>query len=142
MPVIKNICYSWRDTMTCKFGPNCKYVHISHMQGGSSSYSGNALMETDDLELLSSLVKSRQVSLVPSGDHDDVYILSYAREHRGYVVSNDLFNDHINSLSSDEQKDNIRLFLQHHRCGFTFVDDEIILNPHSGLTEFLDYSSL
>ena len=92
----------------------------------------NACMETDDFEVLQRLVHTGAVTMVPAGDHDDVYVLSYARAHHGYVVSNDLFQDHISQLEVEAIRNSMVLWLRSHRCGYTFVNGEFLLNPGEG----------
>lgn len=97
-------------------------------------------METDDLDILNNLLRDRKLSMVPAGDHDDEYILSYAKEHRGFVVSNDLFHDHIRNLgatSSSEHVENMRQWIVDKRSGFLFIGDELVLNPSSSLSQHI-----
>jgi hypothetical protein len=69
------------------------------------------------------------VTVVPAGDHDDVYILHYARSNSGFVVSNDFYADHIRKLDNDSIRLSMSLWLAENRCGYTFVRGEFMLNP-------------
>lgn len=95
---------------------------------------GNALMQTDDVSLLNSLVDSLQVTVVPAGDSDDAYILNYARNNNGFIVSNDLFNDHVKNLENQNAEKGMRVWLNDNRSGYTFVENrEFMINPVSNL---------
>jgi hypothetical protein len=93
----------------------------------------NAVMITEDIERLSQLVGTQYLTIVPAGDYDDAYILNYARENCGFIVSNDLFQDHINKESNDSIRLSMRLWISENRCGYTFVGDNFLLNPCSNL---------
>ena len=58
------------------------------------------MMDTDDLDKLSDMMMKGLITLVPSGDNDDVYILTYARENHGYIVSNDFYADHVRDIQN------------------------------------------
>lgn len=90
---------------------------------------GNALMETDEWEVLDSLVHQRVVTIVPAGDADDLYILTFARQRSGYVISNDHYTDHLQSLTDAAVKQLTIEWLSRHRCSYAFVGDEFMLNP-------------
>lgn len=72
------------------FVPNY-WLHKKPMTGES----GNAAMETQDWDVLHTYLDSGQLILTPSHAHDDEYLIDYAMKHRGYVVTNDRFQDHI-----------------------------------------------
>ncbi|GMG14947.1 unnamed protein product [Phytophthora fragariaefolia] len=52
-------------------------------------------METDDWALLSELVQKDHVILTPSQAHDDFYVIDYAVKYDGFIVTNDMFRDHV-----------------------------------------------
>ena len=96
--------------------------------------SGNALMQTEAVELLSALAGSALLSVVPAGDSDDAYILNYARANNGFVVSNDHFSDHVKGIEVSSVRNSMIVWLQGHRCGYTFASGgEFIFNPCSSL---------
>jgi hypothetical protein len=95
---------------------------------------GNALMVTDDVELLTTMLQQNLITTVPTGDSDDAYILNYARDNNGFVLSNDLFNDHLNSLTVESVRNSMKVWLRDHRCGYTFTPQgEFLCNPCSEL---------
>jgi hypothetical protein len=55
--------------------------------------------------------------------------LRYARTHNGYVVSNDLFRDHVAKISDPRDKRETRQWLKDHCISYTFVGDEFLPNP-------------
>ena len=91
----------------------------------------NSVMQTDDWDILDNLRRARKIEIVPAGDNDDLYILTYARQQqeRGFVVSNDFFADHIQRLANQTVQRNTRDWVRGHRCSFTFVRDAFVLNP-------------
>ncbi len=93
----------------------------------------NAVMETDGIDYLTNQVIDKVISLVPAGDSDDAYILKYARENNGFVVSNDHFRDHIASLETESIRLSMKLWLHENRCGYTFSGEDFIINPSSAL---------
>lgn len=94
-------------------------------------------MDTDDWDQLHDLLRHNLLAIVPSGDSDDAYILEYARSHQGFVVSNDLFRDHIAGLEVTSMQLSMQLWLQENRCGYCFVGNEFYLNPQSSLSRIL-----
>lgn len=102
---------------------------------------GNSCMETDDWEILNKLVHTGKVTVVPAGDHDDVYILTYARFHDGFVVSNDFFIDHIKNITEETIRNSMKCWLKENRCGFTFHNNSssFIINPGNVLSTVLGY---
>ena len=123
-----------RDVEVVAFIPS-SYMKKKPRGGGQ----GNACMETDTLDTLQRLVRTGAVAAVPAGDHDDVYILSYARHRMGYVVSNDHFADHLQRLQVDSLRTSMALWLRTHRCGYTFVDGEFVPNPGCALAVLLGH---
>lgn len=96
--------------------------------------SGSAMMMTDEVEALHRLAACSLLSIVPSGDNDDAYILNYARDNNGYVISNDLFHDHLRSIEVDSVRTSMRVWLADHRCGYSFTSrQQFIFNPCSSL---------
>lgn len=83
------------------------------------------------LEELHRLYRLGLVVPVPAGDHDDAYILHYARSHHGFVVSNDQYRDYIASMTVQSIQWSMQLWLRDNRCGYAFVGDELVLNPSS-----------
>lgn len=121
---------------------------------------GNALMETEDLEILNTLISSRkvgysktsciilicdalgfglQLTVVPSGNNDDIYILTFARQYEAFVVSNDFFMDHIRSLTDPQTKLYTAAWLKENRCAYTFVGDVFMLDPTCSLAVVLQH---
>lgn len=57
----------------------------------------------------------------PSQDYDDSYIIQYAKTHSGFIVSNDLFRDHIEKA---QDKKEVSKWIKEHTISFTFVGNE------------------
>lgn len=112
------------------------YVHVRP----NASY--RALTSLEDRLQLESLVKEHVISLVPAVDSDDAYILNFARENNGFVISNDLYRDHIASLPVASVQLSMHVWLQENRCGYTFAGQQFVLNPCSALTFALQKHSL
>jgi hypothetical protein len=52
----------------------------------------------DDVSLLQQLVSTGHLISTPPQDYDDSYSIAYARSHGGYLVSNDMYRDHVKSI--------------------------------------------
>lgn len=103
-----------------------------------SNIMGNALMETEDWDLLNDLIGKGYLALVPPGGHDDIYLLTYARLKNGFVVSNDFFTDHMNQIINPAVKACFELWLKERRSSYTFPkSDEFMLNPEWCNTVYL-----
>jgi len=110
------------------------YLRAKPSQADSSR--GNAMMLTEDIELLNELAGTALLTIVPSGDSDDAYILNYARDNNGFVISNDLFHDHLRGISNESIRRSMCVWLQDHRCGYAFsARKEFLFNPSSLLRE-------
>lgn len=115
------------------------FIPASYLRAKPShavSSTGNAMMITEDLEILNELAGTSVLSIVPSGDSDDAYILNYARDNNGFVISNDLFNDHLRHISNPSIRSSMFVWLQDHRCGYAFsARREFLFNPSSLLRD-------
>lgn len=98
----------------------------------------------DAKEILDKLIVEKVLSIVPSGEADDPYIITHARDHNGFVVSNDRFRDHIESMLNESVKKSLGIWLDDNRCGYTFVRDEFMVNPmselHKTTTRLLEFN--
>jgi hypothetical protein len=97
----------------------------------------NSVMETDEISYLQTLIRQKILALVPSGESDDAYIIQYARECSGFIITNDMFRDHMNSLSENSMKLSLQLWLAENRVGFTFAENHFLINPNSLLSSRL-----
>ena len=73
------------------------------------------------------LVKSGVVSLTPPQDYDDSYCIEYARKHKGVIVTNDMYRDHIEKHRSEDRT--VYHWIKTHCISYTFVRGEFIPNP-------------
>eukprot|EP01138_Halocafeteria_seosinensis_P002760 gb/GECG01002821.1/.p1 GENE.gb/GECG01002821.1/~~gb/GECG01002821.1/.p1 ORF type:complete len:377 (+),score=41.02 gb/GECG01002821.1/:1-1131(+) len=77
-----------------------------------------------DPEYVKELVqKEKIITLTPSQAHDDHFILSYAKEHAGYVVTNDMFRDHV---AKAKQPSQLKTWCMQRLIPYTFVDKEFL----------------
>ena len=81
----------------------------------------------DDVSFLEKL-KNNLVFATPSQDYDDSYCISYARNHDGWVVSNDRFRDQFDKAPFDDRPKLVD-FLTNQIISFAFVKDEFIPDP-------------
>lgn len=65
----------------------------------------------------------------PAQDYDDSYCIEYAKRHSAYILTNDRYRDHIETLSSNEEKRQVRQWLKTHLITFSFVFDDLLPNP-------------
>jgi hypothetical protein len=84
----------------------------------------------DDISLLNKLVRDGYIIATPPQDYDDSYCITYAKQHNGYVITNDLFRDHIKKLNGTE-KEITRKWIKSYCISYTFVGDEFLANPDS-----------
>lgn len=112
---------------------------LLYNNGSSQPQRTNALMQTDDIDILQGLIHKKIITLVPPGDSDDAYIINYARNYSGFIISNDYFNDHLNSLTNTSMRLSMKLFLTENRISYTFVGkDNFFINPNSLLSNRLE----
>ncbi|KAL3669530.1 hypothetical protein V7S43_004917 [Phytophthora oleae] len=85
----------------------------------------------DDVALLERLVHKGVLIPTPPQDYDDSYSIQYAGLHNGYVVTNDLFRDHIvNMVGPRERKVAMRAWLRAHQISYSWVKNEFLPNPN------------
>jgi hypothetical protein len=84
----------------------------------------------DNVALLGALVHQGVLIPTPPQDYDDSYSIQYAGLHNGFVVTNDLFRDHIvNMVGPRERKVAMRAWLRAHQISYSWVRDEFLPNP-------------
>ncbi|KAG2762096.1 hypothetical protein PC129_g924 [Phytophthora cactorum] len=91
----------------------------------------NAAMETDDWALLNELVQKDHVILTPSQAHDDFYVIDYAVKYNGFIVTNDMFRDHVSNKRTFHGKRLTSNWVRSHCIDFTFVGKEFMPNPRA-----------
>lgn len=109
------------------------FLPMNMVKKKPSNGKGNSLMETEEFDILNSFVEDGILTLVPSGDYDDHYILHYARENAAFIISNDFFMDHLAELTIKSIKNSMQIYLNNNRCGYTFVNNEFMINPNGNL---------
>jgi len=80
----------------------------------------------DDINYLKRLHKEGIIVTTPSQDYDDSYSIEYAKKHKGYIVTNDKFRDHVNKSADKLAESN---WIKLNRIGFAFKGDEFLPNP-------------
>ncbi|KAL4164696.1 hypothetical protein KRP22_003437 [Phytophthora ramorum] len=98
---------------------------------GSAGPRENGAMETDDWALLNELVQKDHVILTPSQAHDDFYVIDYAVKYDGFIVTNDMFRDHVSNKRSFHGKRLTSTWVRSHCIDFTFVGKEFMPNPRA-----------
>ncbi|OWZ13580.1 hypothetical protein PHMEG_00013064, partial [Phytophthora megakarya] len=98
---------------------------------GSYPIKENGAMETDDWILLNELVQKDHVILTPSQAHDDFYVIDYAVKYDGFIVTNDMFRDHVSNKRSFHGKILTSNWVRSHCIDFTFVGKEFMPNPRA-----------
>ena len=72
-----------------------------HAKPSSSSSDGcrnsSSAIGAQDSALLKEMVQSDAVILTPSHAHDDLYVIDYAVKYDGFIVTNDMFRDHVSN---------------------------------------------
>uniref|UniRef100_K3X641 RNase NYN domain-containing protein n=1 Tax=Globisporangium ultimum (strain ATCC 200006 / CBS 805.95 / DAOM BR144) TaxID=431595 RepID=K3X641_GLOUD len=95
-----------------------------------SSASGVLEAEADRV-LLSSLVEKDHVILTPSQAHDDFYVIDYAVKYDGFIVTNDMFRDHVANKRTFHGKKLSSTWVKTHCIDFTFVGKEFLPNSRA-----------
>ena len=75
----------------------------------------------DDIPLLQELVSQGVVVGTPPQDYDDSYCITYARHRSGYVVTNDMYRDHVKKIETVKERDSLRKWIREHCISYTFV---------------------
>ena len=58
----------------------------------------------DDVSLLQQLVSSGFLIATPPQDYDDSYSIAYAKTHGGYLISNDMYRDHVKAIQDPKAR--------------------------------------
>lgn len=98
---------------------------------GSAGPKENGTMETDDWALLNQLVHQDHVILTPSQAHDDFYVIDYAVKYNGFIVTNDMFRDHVSNKRIFHGKRLTSNWVRSHCIDLTFVGTEFMPNPRT-----------
>ena len=61
----------------------------------------------DDVEILQQLVLQGIIIGTPSQDYDDSYCINYAQKRGGYIISNDMYRDHIQRIEDKPQREKV-----------------------------------
>ncbi|KAI9914986.1 hypothetical protein PsorP6_008605 [Peronosclerospora sorghi] len=91
----------------------------------------NGAMETEDWTLLNEMVQKGFVILTPSQAHDDLYVIDYAVKYNGFIVTNDMFRDHISSKRTFHGRMLTTSWVRSHCIDFTFVGNDFMPNPRA-----------
>ena len=65
----------------------------------------------DDVQILQDLVNRGFIVGTPSQDYDDSYCINYAKRRGGYVVSNDMYRDHVKRFETRALREEVPNFL-------------------------------
>ncbi|OQR99211.1 hypothetical protein ACHHYP_07224 [Achlya hypogyna] len=90
---------------------------------------GNQLFRDDaGKAIIQALVNENKLVLTPPQAHDDFYVIDYATKHNGFVVTNDMFRDHIMNKRRFNGEVLTTAWVKSHCIDFTFVLDEFLPN--------------
>jgi len=84
----------------------------------------------NDVKLLRDLVSQGLLIGTPPQDYDDSYCIRYAQSHGGYVVTNDMYRDHVSAIKDRQTRETQRNWTKSHLISYTFVGDEFLPNPN------------
>ncbi|GLE01218.1 hypothetical protein PINS_up010048 [Pythium insidiosum] len=87
-----------------------------------------ATSEVDDPALLQRLVDQELVVLTPSHAHDDFYVIDYAVKNDGFIVTNDMFRDHVQNGRVFQGQRLSQSWVRQRCIDFTFVGLEFLPN--------------
>ena len=57
-----------------------------------------AVQLPDNIPILQELVTKGLIIPTPPQDYDDSYCIVYAKQHNGYIVTNDMYRDHVKKM--------------------------------------------
>jgi hypothetical protein len=88
----------------------------------------------DDLVKAQRLVDEKLVAKTPSGANDDLFVLKYAFEKQGLIVSNDHYRSEIHKRDGkrenwDVDRSELEHYIRKNRVSYSFVIDEFFPNP-------------
>ncbi|ETV71675.1 hypothetical protein H257_13113 [Aphanomyces astaci] len=89
----------------------------------------SAEMELDqkaEMAAVQELVLLEKVVLTPPQAHDDLFIIDYAIKHDGFVVTNDMFRDHVANKMQFHGKELTETWVKRHCITFAFVGTEFL----------------
>ncbi|KAK3233456.1 hypothetical protein CYMTET_56248 [Cymbomonas tetramitiformis] len=81
----------------------------------------------DNIALIQDLVERGLLVLTPPQDYDDSYCIAYARNHGGYIVTNDRYWDYIEKAG--QARGEALQWIRSHCISFAFAGDEFMPNP-------------
>mmetsp|Transcript_3015 Transcript_3015/g.4597 ORF Transcript_3015/g.4597 Transcript_3015/m.4597 type:complete len:1289 (-) Transcript_3015:431-4297(-) len=87
----------------------------------------------DDVHVLQQLVAQGFVVGTPSQDYDDSYCINYAKQRGGYIISNDMYRDHVKRIEQPALRNQVRDWIKSHVISYTFVGDEFLPNPDASI---------
>ncbi|KAJ0405971.1 hypothetical protein P43SY_005537 [Pythium insidiosum] len=90
-----------------------------------------AASEVDDPALLQRLVDQELVVLTPSHAHDDFYVIDYAVKNDGFIVTNDMFRDHVQNGRVFQGQRLSQTWVRQRCIDFTFVGLEFLPNSQA-----------
>ncbi|CEG47481.1 Uncharacterized conserved protein [Plasmopara halstedii] len=128
-------CYSVK---CLAFAPNF-WLNVKPTSNRSTPSESEAI-EDNDRALLCNLVQKDYVILTPSQAHDDFYVIDYAVKHNGFIVTNDLFRDHVANKRTFRGRRLTSKWVRLHCIDFTFVGREFMPNPRA-IERVLDFNS-
>ncbi|OQS07212.1 hypothetical protein THRCLA_00778 [Thraustotheca clavata] len=96
---------------------------------------GTHLFDEASKEKLQTLIDDEKLVLTPPQAHDDYYVIDYAMKHNGYVVTNDMFRDHVMNKRRFNGEVLTTAWVKAHCIDFTFVGTEFL--PNSQLMDVI-----
>ena len=102
------------------------YTRVKPRHG---SHGTNGVMETDAVEAFQAMVDREEVVLTPPQADDDKFIITYAADRGGYVVSNDMFRDHIAARPTAEERRAAQAWVKAFVIPYTFVAGDFVPDP-------------
>lgn len=75
---------------------------------------------------LEKLAKNKILITTPAADYDDLYMVQYARNNGGIIVSNDCYRDVPQSFQEPSERTAVAEWIKRHRIGFKFEGDKFL----------------
>lgn len=68
----------------------------------------------NDVGVLNALVQARLLIGTPPQDYDDSYTIKYAKLNNGYLVTNDMYRDHVKKVTDKKEREDTKKWLKDH----------------------------
>jgi len=88
----------------------------------------NPMKVMANIDIFEQQIPEKDRIKVPAGSDDDRFFIDYAMKKDAVILTNDLMFSHREGLEGNALYE-FNKFREKSRCGYTFIDDEIMIDP-------------